>query len=141
MKKNPKKITVKTTVKVNSEKLWTYYNEPRYITQWKYASDDWHTVEADNDLRVGGEYTYRMEAKDKSDGFDFKAVYDEIIPFQSLSFTLNDGRKVHVEFIDKGEETEIRETFDADEVMPLEAQRMGWQIILGNFKEFAEEKL
>ena len=141
MKKNPEKITVKTTIKMKAEKLWAYYNEPQYITQWKYASDDWHTVAADNDLRVGGEYTYRMEAKDKSDGFDFKAVYDEIIPFESLSYTLVDGRKVIVEFESRGEETEVRETFDADEVMPLEVQRMGWQIILGNFKKFAEEKL
>ena len=140
MKKNPEIITVKTIIKVKPEKLWAYYNEPQYITQWKYASDDWHTVTADNDLRVGGEYTYRMEAKDKSDGFDFKAVYNEIVPFKSLSFTLDDSRKVNVEFIDKGEETEIRETFEADDVMTIEGQRLGWQTILDNFKKFAEGK-
>ena len=108
------------------------------MKKWGHASDDWHTPYAENDLRVGGKFVSRMEAKDGSFGFDFGGVYDEVKLHVVIAYTMEDGRKVKVEFHDKGDETEIVETFDAETENPPEIQQQGWQAILDNFKKYVE---
>ncbi len=132
-------ITVQCTVNASLEQAWDYFTLPEHITQWNFASDDWHTPKAENDLRVGGKYFARMEAKDGSFGFDLIGIYDEIVYQKLLAYHLEDGRKVRVEFMSNESSTEITETFDAETENSKELQRGGWQAILDNFKRYAEK--
>ena len=132
------KITVETTVKAPVEKVWDFWSAPEHITKWNTASDDWHTPRAVNDLRTGGKFSARMEAKDGSFGFDFGGVYDTVQQYQLIEYTMGDGRKVSVRFDSKGSETHITETFEAEGTNPIEMQRGGWQAILDNFKKYTE---
>ena len=136
---NNEKITVQTTVHVPVEKVWEFWTEPKHITQWNNASEDWHTPVAENDLTVGGKFLTRMEAKDGSFGFDFGGIYDEVKVNEVISYTMGDGRKVAVTFKGQGNETEVIETFDAETTNPIEMQQAGWQAILDNFKKYAEQ--
>ena len=133
------KVTVEATIKASLEKVWKFWTEPNYITKWNAASDDWHTPHAENDLRVGGKFLSRMEAKDGSFGFDFGGIYDEVILHKVITYTLSDGRKVNITFQGKENETEIIVTFDAETENPIEFQQQGWQAILDNFKKYAEQ--
>jgi uncharacterized protein YndB with AHSA1/START domain len=133
-----KKITVETTVQAPVEKVWEYWTEPSHITKWNNASDDWHTPFAENDLREGGKFLSRMEAKDGSFGFDFGGTYDEVKLHDVISYSLGDGRKVKITFKDQGDHIEVIETFDAETTNPIELQQQGWQAILNNFKKYAE---
>jgi uncharacterized protein YndB with AHSA1/START domain len=135
---NKPAITVKTTVDAPIEKVWKYWSSPEHITQWNNASDDWHTPRAENDLRTGGKFLARMEAKDGSFGFDFGGVYDEVDENKFIAYTMGDGRKVSVAFLGNGNETEIEETFEAEDQNSIEMQKTGWQAILDNFKKYAE---
>ena len=132
------KITVEATVKAPAEKVWKHWNSPESIKQWNSASDDWHTPRAENDLRPGGTFSSRMEAKDGSFGFDFSGIYDEVRTNELITYTMGDGRKVQVTFTEKGGETKVSETFEAESINPLDMQRGGWQAILDNFKKFVE---
>ncbi|WP_404456543.1 SRPBCC family protein [Oceanobacillus kapialis] len=132
-------IKVATTVQAPVDKVWEYWTEPEHVKQWNNASDDWHTPFAENDLRVGGKFVSRMEAKDGSAGFDFGGVYDEVKVHENLAYTMADGRKVSILFNDQGEETEVIETFDADTSHPAAFQQQGWQAILDNFKSYVEQ--
>ncbi len=132
-------ITVQCTVNASLEQAWDYFTLPEHITQWNFASDDWHTPKAENDLRVGGKYFARMEAKDGSFGFDLIGIYDEIVNQKLLAYHLEDGRRVRVEFMSNESSTEITETFDAETENSKELQRGGWQAILDNFKRYAEK--
>ena len=136
--KNRTKITVESTVKAPVEKVWKLWNGPEHITKWANASDDWHTPFAENDLREGGKFLSRMEAKDGSMGFDFGGVYDRVKPNELIEYTIGDGRKVIINFAGKGNETKVIETFEAEDTNPIEMQRGGWQAILDNFKKYAE---
>ncbi|MDR7236906.1 SRPBCC family protein [Neobacillus drentensis] len=136
---NNEKVTVKAVVNAPVEKVWEYWTEPKHITQWNNASDDWHTPVAENDLTVGGKFLTRMEAKDGSFGFDFGGIYDEVKLNEVISYTLGDGRKVTITFKGQGNETEVIETFDAETTNPVEMQQAGWQAILDNFKKYAEQ--
>src|SRR5690554_2589327 len=89
---NSTKITIETTINADTNKVWDYWTKPEHITKWNFASDDWHCPKAENDMIVGGIYTARMEAKDGSFGFDLKAVYDEIVPFEKIVYTMEDGK-------------------------------------------------
>ncbi|MEP6712196.1 MAG: SRPBCC domain-containing protein [Ferruginibacter sp.] len=131
-------ITVATTVNVPVEKAWQFFTAPQHITQWNNASGDWHTPKAVNDLQVGGKFLYRMEAKDGSFGFDFGGVYDEVKTNQLIAYSLDDGRKVKINFTAEGSKTKLVETFDAETENSIEIQRGGWQSILDNFKKYAE---
>lgn len=133
-------ITVETTVKAPVEKVWKTWSTPEDIIQWNNASDDWHTTRAENDLRIGGKFLARMEAKDGSAGFDFGGIYDEVKPNELIGYTIGDGRKVKVTFSSGGDETKVTETFEAESTNPLEMQRAGWQAILDNFKKYTESK-
>jgi uncharacterized protein YndB with AHSA1/START domain len=133
------KITVLTTVQAPVEKVWKYWTEPTHITKWSNASDDWHTPVAENDLRAGGKFLSRMEAKDGSFGFDFGGIYDEVKLHEVIAYTMGDGRKVKITFQGQGNETEVIETFDAETTNPIEFQQQGWQAILDNFKKYVEQ--
>jgi uncharacterized protein YndB with AHSA1/START domain len=133
-------ITVESIVKAPAEKVWKYWITPEDITQWAAASDDWHTTRAENDVRVGGKFLSRMEAKDGSFGFDFGGLYDEVDVNKLLAYTLEDGRKVTIHFTGKGNETKVVQTFDPEATNPIEMQKGGWQAILDNFKKYAERE-
>ncbi len=131
-------ITVETTVNAPLQKVWECWTEPKHITQWNAASDDWHAPKATNDLREGGTFTCRMEAKDGSAGFDFGGTYTKVTEHKHIAYTMGDTRKVTVEFDDHGGYTHITETFEAESENSPEMQRQGWQSILDNFKKYAE---
>lgn len=131
-------ITVETTVEAPVEKAWKLWTAPEDIIRWNNASDDWYTPRAENDLRPGGKFVYRMEAKDGSFSFDFGGAYDEVKTNELLVYTLGDGRKVKVTFTGNDAETKVAETFEAESTHPIEMQRDGWQAILDNFKRYAE---
>jgi uncharacterized protein YndB with AHSA1/START domain len=132
------RVTVETTVQTPVERVWKYWTEPKHITKWNNASDDWHTPFAENDLKVGGKFLTRMEAKDGSFGFDFSGVYDEVRINEGISYTLDDGRKVSISFISQENETKIIQTFEPENTNPIELQEKGWQAILDNFKNYTE---
>ena len=135
---NKTTITVENSVKAPVEKVGTFWTEPEHVKNWNNASDDWYTPKADNDLRPGGQFVYRMEAKDGSFAFDFGGVYDEVKTNELLAYTLGDGRKVEVTFTGNEGETKVVETFEAETTNPIEMQQGGWQAILNNFKKYAE---
>ena len=135
---NRTQITVESTVKSPVEKAWQYWTAPEHITKWNHASDDWHSPSAENDLQVGGKFTACREAKDGSMGFDFVGVYDEVKPHQRITYTMEDGRRVTVDFTSNGNETKVSETFEAEDTHSIELQRGGWQAILDNFKNYVE---
>ena len=134
-----KVITISAHINAPVQKVWEYWNNPNHITGWNFASDDRHAPSAQNDLRIGGKFNSRMEAKDGSFGFDFEGVYDEIIPEKYIEYTLGDSRKVKIKFTSEGNTTIIDETFEAESENPVEMQQMGWQMILNNFKRYAEK--
>ena len=134
------KITVQTRIHAPLVKVWKCWISPEDIVKWNHASPDWHTTKAENDLSDGGKFSYRMEARDGSAGFDFWGIYDRVILNEQIRFTLGDGRKVEVRFIADGNETEVVETFEAEDVNSIELQRGGWQAILNNFKTYTETK-
>ncbi len=134
------KITVKTSIKGDINKVWDYWTKPEHIIHWNFASDEWCCPKAENDLKPNGKFSYRMEAKDGSMGFDFEGIYDEVIDKKRISYLLGDGRKVDIKFTQSENEIHISETFDAEEINTEELQRTGWQAILGNFKKYLESK-
>ena len=131
-------ITVDTVVNEPVEKVWEYWTAPQHIVKWNNASDDWHTTTAENDLRAGGKFSARMEAKDGSFGFDFWGIYDEVKTNELIAYTMDDGRKATIIFNSDGNITNVTETFEAENENPVEMQRGGWQAILDNFKNYVE---
>jgi uncharacterized protein YndB with AHSA1/START domain len=132
------KITIEANIAASITKVWDFWTSPEHITKWNFATPDWQCPKAENDLRVGGKYAARMEAKDGSFGFDFEAVYDEIINGEKLTYTMDDDRQATTVFEDLGETTKVTTTFDAEGQNDAEMQRAGWQAILDNFKKYAE---
>jgi uncharacterized protein YndB with AHSA1/START domain len=132
------KITVAATVRAPMDKVWHEYNTPEAIMQWNAASDDWHTVSSRVDLRPGGEFSSRMEAKDGSFGFDFAGTYTNIVVNSLVEYTFGD-REARVEFLDTPDGVSVTVTFDAENEYPPEQQREGWQAILNNFKRHVEQ--
>jgi uncharacterized protein YndB with AHSA1/START domain len=133
-------ITIEANINAPITKVWEKWTLPEHIMNWNFASDDWCCPHAENDLKVGGKFVSRMEAKDKSFGFDFGGTYDAVKKNELISYKMDDGRKARVKFIAKGITTTVIETFDPENVNPIEMQRGGWQAILNNFKKYAETK-
>ena len=131
-------VTIETTVKAPVEKVWKYYTSPEHITKWNQASDDWHSPSATNDLRTGGKFSTRMEAKDGSFGFDFGGTYTDVVTHKTIAYKMDDDRKVKIDFGATGNETWIVVKFDAESQNPIEMQRDGWQAILNSFKKYTE---
>lgn len=133
------KITVETKVTAPIEEVWRAWTTPADIMQWNAASDDWHTTAATVDLRVGGAFSSRMEAKDGSFGFDFAGTYTKVVPHQLIEMTFG-GRIAVIEFIRQDGSVVVRETFDAEETHSIEQQRQGWQAILNRFAKHVEAR-
>ena len=131
-------ITVENTINAPVEKVWQYWTQPEHITKWNSASDDWHTPRAENDVREGGKFQIRMEAKDGSMGFDFFGVYDKVKRNEYIEYTMGDGRKVQVSFTGEGNKTKLVESFEAENTNSVELQKGGWQSILDSFKKHTE---
>ncbi|HVK60726.1 MAG TPA: SRPBCC family protein [Bdellovibrionales bacterium] len=132
------KIKIEATIAAPTSKVWEAWTKPEHITKWNFASDDWQCPWAKNDLRVGGVYAARMEAKDGSFGFEFEAIYDEVVDQKKITYTMGDGRKATTDFESLGEKTKVTTVFDAEKENPEAMQRDGWQAILNNFKKYAE---
>ena len=131
-------VTVEATLKLPVEKVWNLWTIPEHIVHWNNASPDWYTPAVNNDLREGGRFSYRMEARDGSMGFDFSVVYQKIVSGVLIDYFLDDGRNVKVDFTSVNNETNIREVFEAETENPVELQKQGWQSILNNFKKYTE---
>ncbi len=131
-------ITVESTINAPVEKVWETWTKQEHITRWCNASDDWHAPKAENDVRAGGNFSTRMEAKDGSMGFDFGGVYDAVTKNEYIEYTLGDGRKVSVTFTPQGDQTNVVESFEAENTHSIEMQQFGWQAILDNFKKYTE---
>lgn len=133
------KITVETEVSAPVEAVWRAWNTPEDIKRWNAASDDWHTTKAAVDLRAGGSFSSRMEAKDGSMGFDFAGTYTKIVEHRLIESEFG-GRTLLVEFLPTRNGVRVRETFDPEPTHSLEQQRTGWQAILDNFKKHVEAR-
>ncbi|MCX8534006.1 SRPBCC family protein [Chryseobacterium luquanense] len=134
------KIKIDITILAPVRKVWDYYNEPKHIIQWNFAHESWHCPSSENDLRVGGKFKNRMEAKDGSFGFDFEGMYDEVIPFEKIKYHMEDGRNVEILFENIDESTtKVIITFDPETQNSVEMQRDGWYAILNNFHKHVEE--
>jgi uncharacterized protein YndB with AHSA1/START domain len=131
------KITVETIVKAPIAQVWRAYTTPEDIKQWNTASDDWHTTAASVDLRVGGAFSSRMEAKDGSFGFDFAGTYTKLVPHQLIEYSFGDRVGV-VDFIPSEQGVTVRVTFDAESEHSIDQQRDGWQAILNNFAKHVQ---
>jgi len=131
-------ITVSDTVNAPLQRVWELFTDPLHIIHWNHASDDWQTSYAENDLRPGGAFLSRMEARDGSEGFDFEGRYSEIIPCKTLAYTITDGRNVHISFREHAGAVLVSESFEAEDQNSAELQRAGWQSILDNFKRYVE---
>ena len=134
------KITIETLVKADSNTVWAAWNNPEDIKQWNAASDDWHTTQSSVDLREGGKFSSRMEARDGSAGFDFEGTYTRIVAQKIIEYRLGDGRDVKVEFTEGADGVLVRETFEAESEHDRELQRGGWQAILDNFARHVEAR-
>jgi len=132
------KIRVEAAVHAETNKVWDYWTKPDHITKWNFAVDDWQCPKAENDVRVGGKYFARMEAKDGSFGFDFEATYNEVIDQKKITYTMTDGRQSTTTFEYLNGTTKVITIFDAESSNPIEMQQHGWQAILNNFKKYAE---
>lgn len=132
------KITIEAHIQKPITLVWESYTQPKHIVNWNFASDDWQCPRAENDLKVGGRYKARMEAKDGSFGFDFEATYIEIIPEKIIKYKLDDNREVEIHFTSLTNGTMVQTIFDAESENPIEMQKQGWQAILNNFKRHTE---
>lgn len=131
-------ITIEARVKGSPEKIWKTWTTPADVVQWNTADPSWHTPRAENDLRTGGTFLYRMEAKDGSFGFDFGGTYDAVTPHTYIEYTMGDGRNVKNHFTADGDQVHILIHFEAEDQNPIDMQKAGWQSILDSFKKYTE---
>ncbi|HBH85440.1 MAG TPA: hypothetical protein DDY34_16790 [Bacteroidales bacterium] len=131
-------VNVQTLVKLPVARIWDLWTDPWHIIHWNQASAEWHTARAENDVKKNGRFSYRMEARDGSVGFDFSGEYRKVIKNKSIEYFLDDSRIVSITFSEDNNETLISESFEAEETYPVDYQREGWQSILNNFKNYAE---
>lgn len=134
------KVKVETSINAPVNEVWNQWTDPRHIIRWNHASDDWITSWAENDLRAGGKFVARMEARDGSVGFDFGGEYTRVEPMRTIAYKLGDDRIVEVHFRPEGNRTNVTEVFDAESTHTVEMQKNGWQSILDNFKDHVEKK-
>ena len=132
------KITIQTSIESDLDKVWEYWTNPKHIINWNFATDEWCCPNAINDLKPNGKFSWRMEAKDGSMGFDFEGNYEKVIEKELISYSMSDGRKVDINFSLDGKVVLVKESFDAEGTNTDEQQRAGWQAILDNFKKYVE---
>ena len=134
------RISVETSIQAPIEKVWAAYTTPEDIVQWNAASDDWHTTKSAVDLRVGGQFSSRMEAKDGSFGFDFEGTYTKVIPNQLIEYEFG-GRLAQISFSTaESDQVLVTVSFDTEDENDVELQRQGWQAILNNFNRHIQAK-
>ena len=133
-----KKIYVEVLIQAPLETVWECWTQPEHIIRWNQATTEWHCPRASIDLRPGGHFVYRMEARDGSIGFDFGGTFLEVVPMERISFRLNDSREVTIQFTQQGKQSHILEAFDPEQINPHELQLAGWHAILVSFKKHAE---
>ena len=131
-------LTVSAEIASSIKKVWEAWCNAAHVTQWNYASADWHCPAAVSDFRVGGEFHYTMAAKDGSFSFDFWGTFQKIEQLKSINIILGDGRKLFVSFEATPTGTIITEKFEPEQQNPIEMQQAGWQMILDNFKSYVE---
>jgi uncharacterized protein YndB with AHSA1/START domain len=134
------KIAIETNIAAPIEQVWQAWTTPEDIQRWNTASPDWHCPAAAIDLRQGGQFTYRMEAKDGSTGFDFAGTFTEVVPRERIEYMLEDERPVSVSFVAHEQGVTIRQAFEAESSNAAEQQRQGWQAILDNFTRYVERR-
>jgi uncharacterized protein YndB with AHSA1/START domain len=134
------KITVETVAKAPLQQVWDAWNTPADIQQWNTAQDDWHTTRSTVDLREGGQFLARMEARDGSSAFDFEGTYTKVVPHRAIEYRMSDGREVQIEFAERADGVLVKETFETENENPPQVQRQGWQAILDNFARHVEAK-
>ena len=133
-----KTIIVDTKIDSSIDTVWEYWTEPEHIVNWNFAIPEWYCPQAENNLEVGKSFSFRMEARDGSMGFDYEGTYTKIEPTSSIEYALGDGRKVSIDFKNEVDAVSIVETFDVEDTNTLEQQKQGWQAILDNFKKYVE---
>ena len=131
-------ITIETTIDATIAEVWTAWITPDAITQWNFAADSWSCPEAQVDLKVGGKFKSRMEAKDGSMGFDFEGTYTAVEEMELIEYVMDDGRKVRVTFEETDNGVRVTEIFEPEDQHPPDYQKQGWQAILDNFKRHVE---
>ena len=131
-------ITVGTIVSAPLTTVWEAWTKPEHITKWTFASDDWHAPHAENELKVAGKFSTTMAAKDGSVSFEFYGTYTDVQPEKFIAYTMGDGRRAEITFNEIGDQTEIVESFEAEETNPIKMQHDGWQSIVDNFKKHTE---
>lgn len=134
-------IKIKATVNAPVNEVWRFWTDPEHIKNWNHANDDWYTPAVQNDVRERGKFSWRMEAKDGSAGFDFEGTYTKVEKPELIKYVLDDGREVEISFEKSGNSTVIEETFEADKEHSLDMQKSGWQAILNNFKKYVAHNL
>lgn len=134
------KITVAATVNAPIEKVWKTWSNPADIVVWNTPDPSWHSPSSENDLRTGGKFKTRMEAKDGSFGFDFEGIYDKVELHKEITYTMSDGRVATTIFSEENGKTNVTTTFDAETINPVEMQQGGWQAILNNFVNYVEQQ-
>lgn len=137
---NFEKITIEAAINAPIEKVWKAWTTPADIIVWNTADPSWHCPSSENDLRPGGKFKTRMEAKDGSFGFDFEGIYDKVIHHEEIAYTMGDGRVARTIFREEDGKTKVATTFDAEKMNPIEMQKGGWQAILNNFVKYVEQK-
>ncbi len=137
-----KQIKVQVMIDEPVKKAWEAYTDPKHIVKWNHASDDWRCPHAENDLRVGGRFSARMESKDGSEGFDFGGKYTEVVPLKAIAYTMDgkDKRKAKITFEKVFDSTAVSVSFDPEDENPIEMQKGGWQAILDNYKKHVETR-
>lgn len=128
-------VTIETTIQAPIETVWQCWTNPAHITKWNFASRDWCCPTANNDLKPGGKFSYRMESKDGRSGFDFSGTYTVVEPHQKISYQISGGRTVDITFMTENNHVKVIETFEAESENAVELQRSGWQSILNNFRQ------
>ena len=131
-------ITVSVLIHATPERAWKAFTDPKAITEWNVASPDWLCPRAENELRDGGAFCYRMEARDGSLGFDFEGRFLQVSVPNKLHYSLGPDREVIVQFTEEGGRTRVSQSFTPEGTHPLEQQKAGWQAILDNYAKYVE---
>lgn len=131
-------VSIEAVINAPVEKVWKMYTSPEHVVNWNFASPEWHSPKAENDLKEGGRFNYRMEAKDGSAGFDFCGSYTLVEKYSAIEYTMDDDRGVKVVFERKDASTIVTVVFEAEKSNSVEMQKSGWQSILDNFKMYVE---
>lgn len=134
------RIEIENKINAKLDQVWEYWTKPEHITKWNIASEDWLCPKAENDLKEGGKFKYRMESEDGKVGFDFAGTYKEVKEKQKLTYELEDGRNAEVTFSEEDGTVMIKETLDTEDENPVDQQEQGWKSILESFKTYAEEQ-